>query len=86
MFKFGKKNDNVTEQFLEEVTDEQLSQVSGGSLLSTANVGGLLQTAGNVTAPVTHSIVANVSDNNLQVNPTVNVGGVNPTLVNNLLP
>lgn len=86
MFKFGKKNDNVTEQFLEEVTDEQLSQVSGGSLLSTANVDGLLHTAGDITAPVTHSIVANVSDNNLQVNPTVNVGGVNPTLVNNLLP
>lgn len=86
MFKFGKKNDNITEQFLEEVTDEQLSQVSGGSLLSTTTVDGLLHTAGDITAPVTHSIVANVSDNNLQVNPTVNVGGVNPTLVNNLLP
>jgi hypothetical protein len=31
MFKFAKKNADIEEQVLEDVTDEQLSQVTGGN-------------------------------------------------------
>ncbi len=44
---FGKKKVVVTEQVMEEVTDEQLSQVTGGvigGLLNTPIVGGLTDT------------------------------------------
>jgi len=36
MFKFAKKNAEIEEQTLEEVTDEQLSQVTGGAGASSA--------------------------------------------------
>ena len=37
MFGFGKKNVEIKEQVLEEVTDEQLSQVTGGVGLTAAS-------------------------------------------------
>ncbi|GCF10926.1 bacteriocin [Dictyobacter arantiisoli] len=48
MFSFGKKNAVVTEQVMEEVTDEQLSQVTGGSLLNTVSLDSLADNVGNV--------------------------------------
>lgn len=44
MFHFTKKNLILEEQILEEVSDEQLSQVTGGGLLSTVDVGSVLGT------------------------------------------
>jgi bacteriocin-like protein len=49
MFNFSKKNAEIEEQVMEEVTDEQLNQVTGGSLLSAVSVGGLLGSASGVT-------------------------------------
>ncbi|GCE20135.1 hypothetical protein [Dictyobacter kobayashii] len=86
MFKFGKKNAEVTEQFLEEVTDEQLDQVSGGSLLSTVNLNSMVDSLSNVANPVTQTITT-VSGNSLQVRPVVGVKGTDSTLIpNTLLP
>ena len=58
MFNFTKKNTVIEEQVLEDVTDEQLDQVTGGSLLQAANVGGLLDTVGGVTGLATQPITS----------------------------
>lgn len=56
MFKFSKKNAEIEEQVMEEVTDEQLSQVTGGSLLGAVNVGGLLGNASGITGLVSQEV------------------------------
>jgi bacteriocin-like protein len=56
MFTFGKKNAEVTEQVMEEVTDEQLSQVSGGSLLNVVSLENTLGIVGNVTGLATETV------------------------------
>ena len=56
MFKFGKKNTEITDQVMEEVTDEQLSQVSGGSLLNTVDMVDVFSTVGNVTNTATGAV------------------------------
>jgi hypothetical protein len=65
MFKFTKKNAEIEEQVLEDVTDEQLNQVTGGSLLQAANVGGLVDTVGSITGlaiqPVTSIGVSGIN-------------------------
>jgi len=48
MFTFGKKNAEVTEQIMEEVTDEQLSQVSGGSLFNAVSLDNAADSVDNV--------------------------------------
>jgi len=66
MFTFGKKNAEVTEQVMEEVTDEQLSQVSGGSLLNAVSLENTLGIVGNVTGLATET-VGSVSVSGAQV-------------------
>ena len=66
MFTFGKKNAEVTEQVMEEVSEEQLSQVSGGSLLNAVSLDNVVGTVGNVTTLATQT-VGSVSISGLQV-------------------
>ena len=56
MFKFTKKDAVIEEQVLEEVTDEQLDQVTGGSLLQAVNVDGLLGTVSGIASPATQAV------------------------------
>jgi hypothetical protein len=56
MFKFTKKDSVIEEQVLEDVNDEQLDQVTGGSLLQAVNVGGVLDTASAITGPVLQTV------------------------------
>ncbi|GCE06077.1 hypothetical protein [Dictyobacter aurantiacus] len=86
MFKFGKKNEVVTEQYLEEVSDEQLSQVAGGSLHAPVNLDSVVATVKNVANPVTQ-VVTTVSGNELEISPKTEINGANVTsVVGNLLP
>ncbi|GHO83129.1 hypothetical protein [Dictyobacter formicarum] len=90
MFKFGKKNEEVTEQIMEEITDEQLDQVAGGCLLDNVSVKGLLGTVNSVATPVTHTVTGVVGSvglgsNNVAVNPTVDVDA-NGNSISTLLP
>lgn len=66
MFKFGKKNADITEQVMEEVTDEQLSQVSGGSLTNSVNLDSALDTVPNAVNLGTQA-VNSVSVSGVQV-------------------
>ena len=66
MFKFGKKNADITEQVMEEVTDEQLSQVSGGSLTHSVNLDEALDTVPNLANLGTQA-VNSVSVSGVQV-------------------
>lgn len=62
-----KKNAEIEEQILEEVSDEQLDQVTGGSLLQAVNVGGILDTVGGVAGIATQPITSiGVSGLNVQ--------------------
>ncbi|GLV59309.1 hypothetical protein KDH_61360 [Dictyobacter sp. S3.2.2.5] len=85
MFKF-KKNEVVTEQYLEEVSDEQLSQVAGGSLRTPVNLNSVVATVKNVANPVTQ-VVTTVTGNELEISPKTDINGADVTsVVSNLLP
>ena len=85
MFTFGKKKAEVTEQVMEEVTDEQLSQVSGGSLLDAVSLENTLGIVGNVTGLATQT-VGSVSVSGVQVQ-AAGFGVTTPTIVpGSLLP
>ena len=67
MFKFTKKDAVIEEQVLEEVSDEQLDQVTGGSLLQSVNVNGLLNTASGIAAPGVQAVAGiSISGVNVQ--------------------
>lgn len=76
MFQF-KKNTTSEEQAFEEVTDEQLSQVTGGTGLVTGLADSLLGTATNAAGGLLSSV-------NISVNPatgsSVNAAGIGVTL------
>ena len=61
-----KKNAEITEQVMEEVSEEQLSQVSGGSLLNAVNLDNVEDSIDNVTGMATQTING-VSVSGLQV-------------------
>lgn len=66
MFKFAKKQEEISEPVLEEVTEEQLSQVTGG-----AGAFGLLNILGNVTGLTSQQL------DGVSVSPVqIQVGGV----------
>ncbi|MGH2509287.1 MAG: hypothetical protein ACRDHZ_18050 [Ktedonobacteraceae bacterium] len=76
MFQSKKKN-VVEEQVFEDVTDEQLSQVTGGSGVVTSLVGSLLSTGTGAVSGMLDSV-------NVTVNPmngsSVSVAGIGVTL------
>ncbi len=81
---FAKKNTQVNEQVFEEITDEQLSQVTGGTGLVGGLVGtvldtttGVLGTGTNLTTGVLGSVNASVS---LTDGSSINAAGVGITL------
>lgn len=63
---FNKKNAPIEEQIMEEVTDEQLGQVTGGGLLNTISSGDLLGVLGTVTGTATQALNS-VSVSGIQV-------------------
>lgn len=82
---FGKKKAEITEQVMEEVTDEQLSQVSGGSLLNAVSLDNAVDIVGNVTGLATQT-VGSVSVSGAQVQ-AAGFGVTTPTIVpGSLLP
>ena len=75
---FQKKNAQIEEQIMQDVTDEQLRQFTGGSL-----TGGAFNALGVVTGTVT-GLVSSVSVSGVQVNvagasvstPAISTGGL----------
>ena len=70
MFNFTKKNLTLEEHILEDISDEQLSQVTGGALLDTLNVGsvlGVVDVAG---------VLGTVDSTATQLLGSTNVGGL----------
>jgi bacteriocin-like protein len=73
MFKFAKKQEETSEPILEEVTEEQLSQVTGGA--NGSGVFGLLDTATGLTGTVTGLTTPLL--NGVSVSPLqIQVGGI----------
>lgn len=74
---FQKKQTAIEEQAFEDITDEQLSQVTGGSGLVTGLVGNLLGTT-------TGAVTGVLDSTNITINPmngsSVSVAGVGVTL------
>lgn len=67
MFKFGKKNEEITEQVMEEVSDEQLNQVSGGSLLNAINLDGATDYAQGRSTSLVSEVVSSIGVSGIQV-------------------
>jgi hypothetical protein len=74
---FAKKNAEITEQVFEDISDEQLSQVTGGTGLVGGLLGGVLGTGTDAVSGVLGSVNASVSLTN---GTSVNAAGIGVTL------
>ena len=63
---FKKKDVKVEEQIMQEITDEQLDQVTGGGLLNTLTSGNVLGAVSTVTGTATQTLNS-VSVSGIQV-------------------